>query len=460
MKKKIIVIGSGVGGSASAALLAKAGHDVTLFEAHSFSGGRCSTMEREGYHYDFGVHMFSRGDKGPHGTINRMLGGNLSWVTRNPSCRVMGRTEFDFPLDIKPLFTRFQLARKLGTPVKKYLGAYRLFQALLSGNLNEADDSVCLSDYVSRYTDDDMLHVFVNCISQLYFALSYREVSAGEFIWSFSRMFNESSFGYPVGGGAAIPRSFLKGLERYGGNVRYNEPVRKFRIENGRVIGLETDSGFFEADVVISNIGLCRTIGIVGEDRFPEEYVNRAKRYRYSNPYIAIKYALDRPLIPYPVVFHMPDLPAEKVFEYIGKGSVPEDPYIFMPVPSNHDPGLAPPGKQLVIAGTAAPPRASKELCSAILDVVHRRVCDLFPGLENSILWQVRSSRSDAESLTWHPDGEAIGIGQFPDQVGALRPDHRTPISGLWLVGSDAGARGIGTEMAAGSALNLVEKIA
>jgi prolycopene isomerase len=131
-----------------------------------------------------------------------------------------------------------------------------------------------------------------------------------------------------------------------------------------------------------------------------------------------------------------------------------------MPIPSNHDPGLAPPGKQLVIAGTAAPPKASGELCSAILDIVHRRVCDLFPGFEDSILWQSRSSRSDAESLTWHPAGEAIGIGQFPDQVGALRPDHKTPISGLWLVGSDAGARGVGTEMAAGSALNLVEKIA
>jgi len=460
MKKKIVVIGAGVGGSASAALLAKAGHDVTLLEAHSFPGGRCSTMERDGFYYDFGVHMFSRGDRGPHGRINRMLGGDLSWVTKNPSCRVMGRTEFDFPLDITPLFTRFKLAGKLGTPMKKYLGAYRLFESLLTGNYREKDDSVLLCDYVSRYTDDDTLHVFVNCVSQLYFALSYQEVSASEFVWCFSRMFNEASFGYPVGGGVAIPRSFLKGLERYGGEVRYNEAVKELRVENGRVTGVETDSGFFESDVVISNMGLSRTIDVVGKDRFPEEYVKKAGKYRYSNPYIAIKYALDRPVIPYPVVFHMPDLPAERVFEYIGKSSVPEDPYIFMPIPSNHDPGLAPPGKQLVIAGTAAPPKASGELCSAILDIVHRRVCDLFPGFEDSILWQSRSSRSDAESLTWHPEGEAIGIGQFPDQVGALRPDHKTPVSGLWLVGSDVGARGVGTEMAAGSALNLVEKIA
>jgi len=459
MEKKIVVVGSGVGGSASAALLAKAGHDVTLLEAHSFPGGRCSTIERDGFYYDFGVHMFSRGNRGPHGIINRILGGNLSWVIRNPSCRIMGRTEFDFPLDITPLFTRFKLAGKLGTPVRKYLGAYRLFQDLLSGNSKEFDDSVLLCDYVSRYTDDETLHVFVNCISQLYFALSYQEVSAGEFVWCFSRMFNEAGFGYPIGGSSEIPRSFLKSLKRFGGEVHYNEPVRAFRVENGRVTGVETDSDFYESDIVISNMGLSRTIDVAGKDLFPEVYVKKAEAYRYSNPYIAIKYALDRPVIPYPVVFHMPDLPPERIFEYIGKSSVPEDPYIFMPVPSNHDPNLAPPGKQLVIAGTAAPPKASGELCSAILEVVHRKVCELFPGFEDSIIWQSRSNRSDAESLTWHPAGEAIGIGQFPDQVGAMRPDHKTPINGLWLVGSDVGARGIGTEMAAGSALNLVEKL-
>ena len=112
MEKEVVVIGSGVGGSASAALLAKAGYSVSLFEAHSFPGGRCSTFEKNGFYYDFGVHMFSRGDFGPHGMVNRMIGGRLKWVTKNPACKVLGSAEFDFPLDIRPLLTRAWLARK------------------------------------------------------------------------------------------------------------------------------------------------------------------------------------------------------------------------------------------------------------------------------------------------------------------------------------------------------------
>jgi len=74
-------------------------------------------------------------------------------------------------------------------------------------------------------------------------------------------------------------------------------------------------------------------------------------------------------------------------------------------------------------------------------------------------VWELRSTRVDATELTSHAAGEAIGVGQTPGQVGALRPEPATPVSGLWLVGADAGSRGIGTEMASGSALNLARRL-
>ncbi len=39
-----------------------------------------------------------------------------------------------------------------------------------------------------------------------------------------------------------------------------------------------------------------------------------------------------------------------------------------------------------------------------------------------------------------------------PGQVGKKKPSQRTPVQGLYLVGVDAGARGIGTEQAVASA--------
>ncbi len=89
MSKKVLVIGSGVGGLAAAALLAKRGIDVTVFEEHSFIGGRCSAYEKDGFKFDFGVHMFSRGDAGPHGEVARRVLADLKWIKNDPSCEAI-----------------------------------------------------------------------------------------------------------------------------------------------------------------------------------------------------------------------------------------------------------------------------------------------------------------------------------------------------------------------------------
>lgn len=461
MKSKIVVLGAGVGGAACAALLARSGHEVTLLESHPYPGGRCATFDRDGFRLDFGVHMFSRGEKGPHGDVCRRIGGNLSWILRDPPCRVTtGDAGWDFPLDITPLSRRLDLARRLGVRIHNLPGAYRLFRLLLSGRRVEEYDSLTLQALAYRYTDDERLHRFLTCVAQLYFALSYEEASAGEFIWSFSRMFRDKSFGYPAGGAGAIPACFLDGLKRFSGRALYGQTVTRIRIEDGAVQGIETASDAFEADIVVSNAGLLRTLQLVGRQHFPAAYVRRAEEARSSNAYVTIKYGLNRRVIPHPVVFHIPDLPAEEMFRPIRERRPPQDPFLFMPVPTEWDPSLAPGGCQIVIAGTPAPAGAPPELCEAILDAVHARVSTLFPRIESATLWQSRSTRADVTAMTGHPEGEAIGLAQAPDQVGTRRPGLETPIRGLFLVGADAGARGIGTEMAAASALRLADLLA
>ncbi len=455
MGKKAVVIGSGVGGSGGAALLAEAGYEVTLLEGQTFAGGRCASLEKEGFRYDFGVHMFSRGDKGPLGEINRRTGGDLRWVTHDWPCHIMGRMEFDFPLDINSLLRQFYLARKLGVKYKNYPGAFRLILNLMAGKALEENDDVILQDYVSRFTDDEVIHLFVNCISQLYFAQSYRQSSAGEFLWSFSRMFKGASFGYPLGAGGGIPGSYVRSAERLGGRALFAEEATRIVVEGGRATGVETKEGAYPADLIVSNAGMRNTVYLAGKQNFSEEYAERAEGLKDSNAYVTIKYALERKVVPYPVVFYMPHVAPDKVFDYIENEEPPDEPYIFMPVPSNHDPSLAPEGKQLVIAGTAAPAGASDELCNAILDRVHAQVCEIFPDLEGAMLWESRSTGADVRELTGHRAGECIGLAQVPGQVGKHRPGHATPVEGLYLVGADAEARGIGTEMAAGSALSL-----
>ena len=57
--KKVIVIGAGMGGLATAARLAKRGHKVTIFEATDSVGGKCRTEWIDGFAFDVGPSLLT-----------------------------------------------------------------------------------------------------------------------------------------------------------------------------------------------------------------------------------------------------------------------------------------------------------------------------------------------------------------------------------------------------------------
>lgn len=90
--QKVVVIGAGVGGLTTAALLAKAGFDVTVLEAHVYPGGCAGTFYHKGYRFDAGATLaggFQPG--GPHALVGEALGitwpirrAEPAWVTQLP----------------------------------------------------------------------------------------------------------------------------------------------------------------------------------------------------------------------------------------------------------------------------------------------------------------------------------------------------------------------------------------
>ncbi|MFM2384617.1 MAG: hypothetical protein RL166_491, partial [Actinomycetota bacterium] len=59
MSKKIVVVGAGLGGLTAAALLAKAGHDVTVLEGNSWIGGKSRRIEVAGQRIDTGPSLIT-----------------------------------------------------------------------------------------------------------------------------------------------------------------------------------------------------------------------------------------------------------------------------------------------------------------------------------------------------------------------------------------------------------------
>lgn len=63
MSKKVIIVGSGIAGIASAIRMAVKGFQVEVFEANSYPGGKLSEIEIEGYRFDAGPSLFTLPDQ-------------------------------------------------------------------------------------------------------------------------------------------------------------------------------------------------------------------------------------------------------------------------------------------------------------------------------------------------------------------------------------------------------------
>ena len=80
-RPRAVVIGAGLAGLTSAALLVKEGWEVDLLEAHVDPGGCAATFRRGGYAFDAGATLFAGfGPEDPHGLVARALG--LRWPVR------------------------------------------------------------------------------------------------------------------------------------------------------------------------------------------------------------------------------------------------------------------------------------------------------------------------------------------------------------------------------------------
>lgn len=76
-----IVIGSGIGGLATAALLAKVGKKVLVLEQHDQAGGCCHTFLEKGFEFDVGIHYIGQLHKNSMMSflVEQITEGQLQW---------------------------------------------------------------------------------------------------------------------------------------------------------------------------------------------------------------------------------------------------------------------------------------------------------------------------------------------------------------------------------------------
>lgn len=221
--------------------------------------------------------------------------------------------------------------------------------------------------------------------------------------------------------------------------------------------------------MVVSNAGIQPTVlSLAGPDRFPPDYVERVRGLEPSWAIAGIRYVFDTRVFDAALIPIFSDeswLDSER-FARMEAGEWPDVPLIAVDVASEFDPGLvAHPGHQVAniqvfVSADPASPMGDEAVRQA------REVLDeLYPDLRAHTIrtepYGARQiSRMTRDATVPGTGGEAVGLAQVVGQVGASKPDARTPLPGLYLVGCDTGGRGSGTHQAVDSGFRVAAMVA
>lgn len=455
----VIVVGAGIGGLTTAALLARRGLRVLVLEQHFLAGGFCTSWprtvrrgpERLRYVFDAGVHDVSGlGPRGPVRSLLRQLGREhaLDW-------RRVGH-EYVLPgLRLKVPHRAADLVERLGALFPDDRAGLGTFFSEMEAVYRElyADSHLTGGVPMPPATVEDMLaypsarphayrwmavpfgamldaHVRDPRLRELLSVLSGylsddpRRLTVGAMAPIFGYYFDGGY--YPAGGSQALADTLAAAIREAGGEVRLRTPVRRIVIERGRATGVESAGGRVErAPLVVSNADARRTfLELVGAECLPRDFAERVRGLRPSASAFVVYLGVDE----------VPDL------EPITLLSTPAG-ALGIAVPSRVDPGLAPPGHASLTLTTLIPAREAETWDRGAPGYLARRRAAgeeliaraeaVLPGLRQHIVYRQEGSPATFGRYAWTTGGSIYGPA-----LGQWRSPAYSPVPGLALAGA------------------------
>lgn len=438
MVKSICIIGAGVGGLTTAALLARNNHPVKIIEKQSKLGGRTTSMKFRGHILDNGFHIMPFYKKSAIFSVFKKIGiqNRLKLATVDKIAFFSDTGFHKYPKGISDLL---QLSL---IPLKSRIRLLNILlpMAFTSIKKTESWDDLSLTEITKKL--DSNTNAFFEAVCLLAFADTAEHISLGEFARTIIRANpfrgGTSEFAYPEDGGYdSISQVLANYILEKNGEIYLNKSVKKIIIENSIVTGIITsDNDFIQSDCVVVSYPAYMALNELFEkniidDKFVEKINRLDKRTAVVEVHFALNSKLDSRQIVFPVGDH-----------YTTKG-------IFFI--SNITPTVSPPGEHLIITGTPVHPSVADDpkKIKTIVDDMKKEISSIYPKFTSSLLWERPMAWKLVESVV-----------KEPGMVWKSKMPHEIPgIKGLFFVGDSTISYGIGTDSAAHSSLLCYPKI-
>ncbi len=466
--EKVAIIGGGIGGLATACLLAKKDYKVQLFEKNDKVGGVANQFEAQGFTFDMGPSWYLMPDvfQNYFDLLNEKVEDHLDLVRLDPSYRIYFKDQnrhFDFASDFerdKHIFE--ELEPGSSTRLREYLDKSKYqYEIALSGFMYKNYDTIF--DFLNKQTATEgrelevfsPMHKYVQKFFQkdeVQKIMEYQLVFLGSSPYNTPALYNIMSHidfnmgvWYPKGGIHEIPKALRKIGEKLGVEYFTNAPIERILTKAGRrAKGVRLcDGREFFADIVVANAS-----------------IEHVERNLLSSPHRSHsdRYWDKKTLAPSAFILYLglsekiPDIQHHNLIfsedwkvnfgEIFDDAVWPTDPSFYVCAPSVTDESVAPAGKENLFVlvpiapGLEATPEFLESYREKTLDIMEREM--KIPNLRDKIEYSKTFWTPDFAARYNTTDGTALGLAHTMTQTALLRPNNKSKkLKNLFYVGAN-----------------------
>jgi len=467
MKKKIIVIGSGFGGLATASRLLSRGFDVELFEKRDRLGGRAYVYEIDGFKFDGGPTVITAPFLFDEifEAAGKKRSDYIEFVPCDPFYRIFNDEGRKFDYNGDHDFVLSEIEKWNPADKEGYTKFLKTTKAIFDKEITELADKPFLSvwdmlkvapdliklqsyksvyKYASQFIENDFLRKCFSFHPLLVGGNPFQTTSIYAMIHYLER---EWGVHYAMGGTGAIVDAMEKLIREQGGKIHKSAEVDEILIENGAAKGIRLKGGAeHRADSVVSNADVAFTYRHMIPESKRKKYTNKKiERTKYSMSLFVIYFGTKKRYLDSELEHHniiLGERYKGLLEDIFNKKELAEDFSLYLHMPTKTDPSMAPEGHEAFYVLSPVPhldsgtdwTKQAKPYRDAIMNFLEE---NYLPGLQENIVAEHHIDPLHFKNTLNSYKGSAFSVEPILTQSAWFRPHNRSEdVEDLYFVGA------------------------